>query len=197
VKPALKFRLEKSAQKPHVRGLRSLRAATLRPKRRLTITISQGDSIHHPQHGIGTVQSIRERSFSGPDKSKFAKLFFPRDDMILMIRENDLEETIRKPILESEARKVLQHIGSWEESESEQWKVRANAQQNKLDAGNPFALAEVYKTLSLRMKAETMSAADRRQLSQSEQCLSEELAAALQQPLDKICRKMEKAALGR
>ncbi len=162
----------------------------------MTITISQGDSIHHPQHGIGTVQSIRERSFSGPDNSKFVKLFFPRDEMVLMVRENDIEETIRKPIEKSEARKVLKHIVEWNESESEQWKVRANAQQSKLDEGNPFGLAEVYKTLSQRMEADKLSAADRRQLSQSEQCLSEELAAALDQPRDKICAKMEKAARG-
>ncbi len=164
--------------------------------RRLIITISQGDSIHHPQHGIGTVQSIRERSFSGPDNFKFVKLFFPRDDMVLMVREDDVEETIRKPIEKSEARKVLKHIVDWSEAESEQWKVRANAQQNKLDEGNPFALAEVYKTLSQRMEADKLSAADRRQLSQSEQCLSEELAAALNQPLAKVCAKMEKAARG-
>lgn len=112
-----------------------------------------------------------------------------------MVRENDLGDTIRKPIEESEARRVLAHIGDWSESASESWKVRANAQQQKLSDGDPFALAEVYKTLSMRKKAETLSGADRRQLSQSEQCLSEELAMALDQSVSKVCRNMERAAL--
>ena len=155
----------------------------------------EGDSIHHPQHGIGTVQSIRKRSFSGPKGYKFAKLFFPRDDMIMMIRESDLADTIRKPIEESEARGVLEHIGNWSESVSSSWKVRANAQQRKLDDGNPFALAEVYKTLFLLKEAASLSAADRQHLSHSERCLSEELAIALAQPVSKVCRHMEKAAL--
>jgi RNA polymerase-interacting CarD/CdnL/TRCF family regulator len=115
--------------------------------------------------------------------------------MIMMIRESDLSDTIRKPIEESEARGVLKHIGNWSESVSSSWKVRANAQQRKLDDGNPFALAEVYKTLFLLKEAASLSAADRKQLSHSEQSLSEELAIALAQPVSKVCRHMEKAAL--
>ena len=141
------------------------------------------------------MQSIRKRSFSGPEGSKFAKLFFPREEIIVMVRENDLQDTIRKPIEESEARLVLAHIGDWNGSASESWKVRATAQQKKLDDGDPFALAEVYKTLCMRKKADSLSGADRRQLSQSEQCLSEELAMALDQSVNKVCRNMQKAAL--
>ena len=140
------------------------------------------------------MHSIRKRSFSGPKGCRFAKLFFPREDITMMIRESDLAETIRKPIEESEARGVLEHIGNWNESASSSWKVRANAQQRKLDDGNPFALAEVYKTLSQLQKADSLSAADRQQLSHSEQCLSEELSVALGQPVSKVCRYMEKAA---
>lgn len=112
-----------------------------------------------------------------------------------MVRERDLDGTIRKPIEKSEAKKVLLHIGDWTESVSDQWKIRASAQQAKLDDGDAFALAEVYKTLSLRHKADTMSAADRRQLSQSQQCLSEVLAVALDCPVGKVSRSMEQAAL--
>jgi len=112
-----------------------------------------------------------------------------------MVRERDLEGTIRKPIEKAEARKVLAHIGEWTESVSDQWKVRANAQQQKLDGGDAFALAEVYKTLSLRQQADCMSAADRRQLSQSQQSLSEQLAVALDRTVGKVSQHMEQAAL--
>jgi CarD family transcriptional regulator len=116
--------------------------------------------------------------------------------MTMLVRENDLPNMIRKPIRNSEARRVLEHISDWHEPESDQWKVRANSQQKKLDDGDPFGLAEVYKTLTLRMESDKLSMADRRQLSQSEQCLSEELAATLGQPVQKIRKRMAKAALG-
>ena len=140
------------------------------------------------------MQSIRERSFSGPDGLKFAKLYFPREDMIMMIRGEDISGMIRKPIAKSTARKVLEHIREWSETVSDQWKVRANAQQQKLDDGDPFGLAEVYKTLVGRQKADCLSAADRRQLGQSEKVLSEELAIALELPVVKVLGSMKEAA---
>ena len=112
-----------------------------------------------------------------------------------MVRESDLSDTIRKPIEKSEAHGVLEHIGNWSESVSSSWKVRANAQQRKLDDGNPFALAEVYKTLFLLQETDSLSAADRTPLSHSEQGLSGELAGALEHPVGKVCRHQERAAL--
>lgn len=113
----------------------------------------------------------------------------------MMVRESELADVIRKPIEKSEAQKVLAHIGEWIGTTSEEWKARSKAQQKKLDNGNPFSLAEVYKAMVLRKEAGTLSGADRNQLSKSEQCLAEELAAALNKPLGKTCALMENAAL--
>ena len=113
----------------------------------------------------------------------------------MMVRESELADVIRKPIEKSEAQKVLAHIGEWNGSSSEVWKTRANVQQRKFDNGDPLSLAEVYKAMVVRKEAGTLSGADRNHLSKSEQCLSEELAAALNKPIGKICLLMEKAAL--
>lgn len=138
--------------------------------------------------------SIRKRSFSGPDGDRFAKLFFQRNEMVMMIREEDLEATVRRPIAKKTAVEVFEHIGSWKESVSDEWKPRAAALQKKLDDGSPFALAEVYKTLSLRQKADKLSAADRRQLDQSEARLCEELAMAFGRAEAEVLQRMESSA---
>lgn len=113
----------------------------------------------------------------------------------MMVRESELAGVIRKPIEKSEAKKVLEHIGEWNGSTSEEWKARAKVQQRKLDNGNPISLAEVYKAMIVRKEAGTLNGADRNQLSKSEQRLAEELATALNKPLGKTCELMENAAL--
>ncbi len=113
----------------------------------------------------------------------------------MMVRESELADVIRKPIKKSVAQKVLAHIGEWNGSTSEVWKTRANAQQRKLDNDDPFAHAEVYKAMIMRREAGILSGADRKHLSQSERCLSEELAAALDISMGKINVQMENAAL--
>ena len=64
----------------------------------------QGDTVNHPHHEIGQVQSIRKRSFSGEAETTFAQVYFERDGLTLMMRKKDLATTVRNPINASEAK---------------------------------------------------------------------------------------------
>lgn len=112
-----------------------------------------------------------------------------------MVREEDLQETVRPPIRKSEAQKVLDHLETWDGKVSESWKSRANTHQAKIDDGNPFSLAEVYKCLCQRRADDSLSAADRKHLSRTEQFLAEELAVALNKSTEETIKRMEGAAL--
>lgn len=107
-----------------------------------------------------------------------------------MLRENHLDETCRKPIGAAEAKKLLSHLKTFKAKLSNQWKTRANANQVKMDKGDPSGYAEVYKSLRAREEDGSLSAADRVHLKQSGEFLSEELAIALGQTpkeaMDKI-----------
>lgn len=95
------------------------------------------------------------------------------------MREDDLDEVMRAPIGENRARQILDHLQTFEGETSDQWKTRANAHQRKMDEGEPFGYAEVYKSLRVREQEGSLSAADRKHLKQSAEFLSEELANAL------------------
>jgi len=96
-----------------------------------------------------------------------------------MLREQDLAETVRKPISASEARRLLDHLESWNGKVSSEWKARANANQVAMERGDPFSYAEVYKGLSKLEEAGTLRATDREHLNRSLDLLVEELANAL------------------
>lgn len=144
----------------------------------IVIEVKIGDIVHHPHYGIGEVRSVRERNFSF-DGTRFAEIYFQTDQLKLMLRENDLEDTICPPIREQRARKLLNHLTTWQGEVSNSWKTRANAHQRKLDEGDPQGIAEVYKSLTARGQKGKLSAADREHLKKSERFLSEVLAIAL------------------
>ena len=160
--------------------------------RRRLITVNQGDCIHHPQHGIGEVLSIRKRSFSGDTDALFAKLFFKRDRLTVMLRKEDLANTVRNPIDASEAKKLLAYLKSWKGKVSSQWKARVNAHQQAMEKGDPFGYAEVYKGLSKLEEEGKLRAADRTHYNQSLSFLSEELANALGKSEDEVRVQLEK-----
>ena len=147
--------------------------------RRIAISIKQGDNVHHPIHGIGKVQSIRKRSFSGEKETTFAQVFFKREGLTLMLREEDLAETVRKPISAIEAKQLLDHLDGWNGNVRKEWKARANANQVAMEAGDPFAYADVYKGLS-KLEAEgSLRATDREHMKKSLTLLVEEVSVAL------------------
>lgn len=106
-------------------------------------------------------------------------MYFKRDGLTLMLRQQDLDTTVRKPINANEAKRLLDHLETWNGNVSREWKARANANQVAMDRGDPFAYAEIYKGLS-RLEAEgTLRSTDREHLNQSLNFLAEELAVAL------------------
>ena len=110
-----------------------------------------------------------------------------------MLRENQLDESIRKPMGKREAKKLLDHLKSWTGKVSNQWKTRANAHQLKMEAGEPLRYAEVFKTLKQRQAEASLSAADRNHLKQSAELLSEELANAIGKTPEQALRELSKA----
>ncbi len=147
--------------------------------RRRRISINKGDTVHHPRHGIGQVQSISRESFSGEEEATFAKLYFKRDKLTLMLRKQDLDETVRNPINATEAKRLLAHLETWKGKMSKQWKARANANQATIDRGDPYGYAEVYKGLTRLEEEGTLRASDRAHLNHSFEFLVEEVANAL------------------
>jgi RNA polymerase-interacting CarD/CdnL/TRCF family regulator len=164
-------------------------------QRRELITISEGDCIHHPHHGIGEVQSIRSRSFSGENDARFAEIFFKRERITLMLRENSLDNIIRAPIGPSRAKKLLDHMQDWTAKVSNEWKARANTHQAMMDDGDPMACAEVYKSLRVLEQDGALSATDRKHLKRCKEYLSEELANALDQTQHETLDQMKQATL--
>lgn len=161
----------------------------------MAIDIRKGDIVHHPHYGIGEVRSLRERSFSD-DGTRFAEIHFQTEELKLMLREEDLEDTICPPIREQRARKLLKHLKTWQGEVSSSWKARADAHQKKMDEGDPQGIAEVYKSLATQERNGKLSAADRKHMQKSLRFLTEVLAIALDKTLPQAQGKIEEAAKG-
>lgn len=143
------------------------------------INIQQGDSVHHPQHGVGQVQSIRKRSFAGQLEAIYAQIHFKREDLTMIMLEQDLATIVRRVLSATEAGRVLDLLEHWDGTVEKQWKDRANANQAALSGGDPFEYAKVLKSLK-RLEAEReLRPQDRAHLNQSLDFLTEELAYSL------------------
>lgn len=95
-----------------------------------------------------------------------------------MLREEDLDRSVRTPMDKTQAGKLLEHIENWNGKVGSSWKIRATANQTVLENGDPFGYVDVYKGLSKLEHEGTLRASDRQHLNQSLELLVEELAYA-------------------
>ncbi|MEJ2402575.1 MAG: CarD family transcriptional regulator [Xanthomonadales bacterium] len=147
--------------------------------RRPPINIKQGTHIHHPQHGVGKVESIRKRSFYGQAAATYAQLYFEREELTLTVLAKDASDTIRTVISADEAQDLLDQIKHWNGSPKKQWKARADAHRIAIESGDPLEYGKVVKGLSRMQEDSPLRQQDRAHLKQSMELLTEELARAL------------------
>lgn len=162
-------------------------------QRNATINIRKGERVHHPQHGVGEIQSIEERSFYGSAAATYAELYFEREDLTLTLLKDDVTDSVRKLISSTKARQLLKELKDWNGKPSKQWKARANAHQVAIESGDPFAYAKVFKELCQLESKETLRAGDRAHLKQTEELLVEELANSLGKSRHQAQGMLEKA----
>lgn len=149
--------------------------------------------MHHPQHGVGEIQSVRERSFYGADAATYAELYFEREDLTLTLLKDDVNDSVRQLISSTKARELLKELKEWKGKPSKQWKARANAHQAAIESGDPFAYAKVFKELCELDANESLRAGDRAHLKQTEELLVEELANSLGKSRRQAQSLLEKA----
>ncbi|NNJ66171.1 MAG: hypothetical protein HKP16_11410 [Xanthomonadales bacterium] len=155
--------------------------------------ISKGDHVLHPQHGVGEIRSISDRSFSGHPEARYVQLYFKRNELTMTVLEEDLFGLVRSLISTDDARELLSQVNAWDGKPEAQWKARANANQAALDSGDPFEYVKVLKGLAHLETGGALRSGDRQHLSQSLGLLTEELACALKKTPGEVRKLLSKA----
>jgi CarD family transcriptional regulator, regulator of rRNA transcription len=152
-----------------------------------------GETIYHPQHGIGTVKDYNTKEILGTEYS-FAVLFFDREDLKVSLPAKKLEETIRKPISQDSATEILRTNSGNLEPLNSSWKVRNRKNLERLSSGDPLQLLTVFRGLqALKIKKGSLNNSDRRHLNMSLELLTEEFSVALGEPPETTRLRLEKA----
>jgi len=150
--------------------------------------------VHHPQHGVGKIESIRERSLYGTQPATYAEVYFEREDLTLTLQKDRLADEVRTLISANKSRQLLKELQAWSKKPSKQWKARANAHQAAIATGDPFEYAKVYKELSGLDADDALRTGDRQHFKQTEALLVEELASALGKSRRKALAMLHEAA---
>ena len=112
-----------------------------------SITFNAGEYVVYPTHGVGKVSDITKQTIAGSELELLV-VNFDKDKMTLRIPTSKISNVgLRKISDEKTMTEALETLKGKAKIKKVMWSRRAQEYENKINSGNPVAIAEVIRDL--------------------------------------------------
>lgn len=132
----------------------------------------------YPIHGAGVIQAVEEREVLG-ERRQYYVLSVRGGSIKVMVPTDGAERCgLRAVLSREEFQRVLEVLQEQGEPPmvTTNWNRRFRANVEKLKSGDPYAVAEVVRSLARRERDRGLSSGERKMLESARQILESELA---------------------
>jgi len=138
-----------------------------------------GDKAVYPAHGVGVIESIENKEFSGIKRTFYMLRVLDNDITIMIPTENIDTVGLRDIVSTKEIPRVYEILKNREIStENQTWNRRYREYMEKIKTGSVFEVAEVLRDLILIKIDKDLSFGERRILNIAKNLLVKELSIA-------------------
>jgi len=140
------------------------------------ITFNAGEYVVYPAHGVGKVADISKQQIGGMELELLV-VNFDKDKMTLRIPMGKVSDVgLRKISEESTMNDALNTLKGKAKTKKIMWSRRAMEYENKINSGNPIAIAEVVRDLYRNENIAEQSYSERQIYEQALDRLTNEIA---------------------
>jgi CarD family transcriptional regulator len=139
-------------------------------------SFNSGDYVVYPTHGVGKVADISKQQIGGTELELLV-VNFDKDKMTLRIPVAKIDSVgLRKISEESTINDALNALKGKAKIKKIMWSRRAQEYENKINSGNPVAIAEVVRDLYRNENLADQSYSERQIYEQALERLASEVA---------------------
>ena len=154
------------------------------------ITFNAGEYVVYPAHGVGKVANILKQQIGGTELELLV-VNFDKDKMTLRIPVEKVPNVgLRKISEESTINDALNVLKGKAKIKKVMWSRRAIEYENKINSGNPIAIAEVVRDLYRNENVAEQSYSERQIYEQAVERLSNEIAICDNISVEEANKKM-------
>lgn len=140
------------------------------------LTFNAGEYVVYPAHGVGKVADISKQQIGGMELELLV-VNFDKDKMTLRIPMGKVSDVgLRKISEESTITDALNTLKGKAKTKKVMWSRRAIEYENKINSGNPVAIAEVVRDLYRNENIAEQSYSERQIYEQALDRLTNEIA---------------------
>jgi CarD family transcriptional regulator len=145
------------------------------------VTFLVGDKVIYPNHGLGIVQRIEEKTILGTTCGFYHLRIVANDTMVLVPVSNVDGVGLRRAITDEEVERLFTLLGDGKIDNHQNWKGRFKDNSDKMRSGSIYDVADVLKSLTFLAKSKSLSFREKRMLDRAKFLIISEVSEVMRE----------------
>src|SRR5213595_1631779 len=158
-----------------------------------TVTFQVGDKVIYPNHGLGIVERIEEKTILGTTCGFYHLRIVANDTTVLVPVTNVDGVGLRRAISDEEVERLFVLLGDGQIDNHQNWKGRFKDNSDKMRSGSIYEVADVLKSLTFLAKSKSLSFREKRMLDRAKFLIISEVSEVMRESAPAIEARVDRA----
>jgi CarD family transcriptional regulator len=157
------------------------------------VTFEVGDKVIYPNHGLGIVERIEDKTILGTTCGFYHLRIVANDTTVLVPVSNVDGVGLRRAISDEEVERLFGLLGDGKIDNHQNWKGRFKDNSDKMRSGSIYEVADVLKSLTFLAKSKSLSFREKRMLDRAKFLIISEVSEVMRESAAAIEGRVERA----
>jgi CarD family transcriptional regulator len=157
------------------------------------VTFLVGDKVIYPNHGLGVVERIEEKTILGTTCGFYHLKIVANDTMVLVPIANAGEVGLRRAITDTDVEQLFGRLEDGQIDDHQNWKGRFKDNSDKMRSGSIFDMADVLKSLTFLARSKSLSFREKRMLDRARALIVTEVSDVMREKSTAIEGRVDRA----
>jgi CarD family transcriptional regulator len=158
-----------------------------------TVTFEVGDKVIYPNHGLGIVERIEEKTILGTTCGFYHLRIVANETTVLVPVSNVDGVGLRRAITDEEVERLFGLLGDGKIDNHQNWKGRFKDNSDKMRSGSIYEVADVLKSLTFLAKSKSLSFREKRMLDRAKFLIISEVSEVMRETAAAIEGRVDRA----
>jgi CarD family transcriptional regulator len=157
------------------------------------VTFEVGDKVIYPNHGLGIVERIEEKTILGTTCGFYHLRIVANETIVLVPLSNVDGVGLRRAISDEEVERLFGLLGDGKIDNHQNWKGRFKDNSDKMRSGSIYDVADVLKNLTFLAKSKSLSFREKRMLDRAKFLIISEVSEVMRLTANDIEARVDTA----
>ena len=156
------------------------------------VAFDVGDKVIYPNHGLGVVEAIEDKTIMGTTCGFYQLRMVSSDTTVLVPVENIESVGLRRAVSDDEIDRLYRRLANGRIDNHQNWKGRFKDNSDKMRSGSIEDAIEVLKNLTFLSKSKSLSFREKRMLDKAKFFVVSEIAEVSNVPVKDVDERVDK-----